>query len=112
MLYRYEYQSGCELDHTGILIGLDEIVKDEFRAFQLEFMFIQDLERPIDDLRGTISYFTEKGNRHFSKAIRAIKKEAKKHGINVVCIIEEKSNIDILYEDKYQVIGIRYDKDE
>ena len=102
MLYRYEFEN-----NVGILVGLDDVIKDEFEAFMLELPFINDLERPIDTLDGTISYFTEKGNRHFSKAIRAIKKSAKSRGVNVVCINKERDDIDILYEDKYQILAIR-----
>lgn len=109
MLYRYEFEN-----NVGILVGLDDVIKDEFEAFMLELPFINDLERPIDTLAGTIdtldgtiSYFTEKGNRHFSKAILAIKKAAKSRGVNVVCINKEKDDIDILYEDKYQILAIR-----
>ena len=38
MYYRYEYESGCSRDHTGILVGLDDIF-NENEALNLSWYF-------------------------------------------------------------------------
>lgn len=106
MYYRYEYESGCSKPHTGILIGLDDIF-DEDEAFRLSFYFDMHLERPFDILHNTVSYFTEKGNRKFNKAIREIKKAALGKGINIIRLESDGSDLDIIYRDEYQIVAIR-----
>ena len=106
MYYRYEYESGCSRDHTGILVGLDDIF-NENEALNLSWYFDIHLERPFDILSGTVSYFTEKGNRKFNKAIRKIKKAALEKGINVVRLESDGSNLEILYKDEYQIVAIK-----
>ena len=103
--YRYEYESGCSRPHTGILVGLDDIF-DEDEAFRLSWYFDRYLERPFDILHGTISYFTEKGNRKFNKAIREIKKAALNKSINVIRLESDGSNLEIVYRDEYQIVAI------
>ena len=104
IVYRYEYDiDDCE--YRGIFVGMDDIFTEE-EIFDLVCFFEKDLpgHPEIVDMDGTLSYFTAKGNRHFSKAIRKIKKAAKEKGIDVICITEDDSNLEIIHRDKYQVI--------
>ena len=103
MYYRYEFELN---NNIGILIGLDDIF-DEDKALELSLYFDLNLSRPTESLEGTISYFTEKGNRKFNKAIKRIKKAALEKNVNVIRIESDGSNLDILYEDEYQILAIR-----
>lgn len=109
MYYRYEYESGCTRDHTGILVGLDDIF-DENEALNLSWYFDMYLERPFDVLNGTVSYFTEKGNRKFNKAIRKIKKAALEKGINIVRLESDGSDLEIFYKDEYQIVAAKVEE--
>lgn len=106
MYYRYEYESGCSRDHTGILVGLDDIF-NENEALNLSWYFDLHLKRPFDILNGTVSYFTERGNRKFNKAIREIKKAALEKGINVVRLESDGSDLEIYYKDEYQIVAAK-----
>lgn len=106
MYYRYEYESGCSKPHTGILVGLDDIF-NENEAFRLSWYFDRYLERPFDILHGTVSYFTEKGNRKFNKTIREIKKAALEKGINIIRLESDGSDLEIMYRDEYQIVAIK-----
>lgn len=105
MLYRYEIQS--ENNSVGILTGLDEyFTVDEI--WSLGWFFEVKLNAPGIDMCNTKSYFTEKGNRKFRKAIRNISKLSELKGLKVVCITVNKEDLDnIVYEDVNQVI-IKY----
>ena len=100
MFVRYEFEKDNK--KIGILTGLDDFFSVD-EILSLGWIFEKDLELPNISMKNTKSYFTEKGNRKFRKAIKAIKKAAKDKGINVVC--ERKESLEnILYQDKYQVI--------
>lgn len=105
MLYRYEIQS--ENNSVGILTGLDEyFTVDEI--WSLGWFFEVKLNAPDIDMCNTKSYFTEKGNRKFRKAIRNISKLSESKGLKVVCITVNREDLDnIVYEDVNQVI-IKY----
>ena len=102
MLYRYEFAH----NHKGFLTELDELFGED-KAWELSFYFDLHLDRPIADLKGTISFFTEKGNRKFSKTIRKIKEYASEKGYEVIRIEKKEEDLDILYKDKYQVLALR-----
>lgn len=103
-LYRYEYAPNDKMkEHTGILVGLDDIF-DIDTSMKLSAFFDDELSRPVDDLKGTMSFFTAKGNRKFSKAIREIKKAAESAGFKVISLTCKRYEVKILYEDRYQVL--------
>ena len=102
-LYRYEFDSGCEKPHTGILTGLDDLFETD-QILKLCAIFEDELPAPVIWDRNTLSFFTEKGNRKFNKAIRKIKEAAKEIGVGVNCIKINYTDASIIYEDKYQVI--------
>ena len=103
-VYRYEYD--IEGEYKGILVGLDDIFDDTNELLSAAFVFERYLPEPnIESMINTKSYFTEKGNRKFSKAIRTIKKISENHGIKVITIIKDYNDLEnIVYEDKYQVV--------
>ena len=111
-LYRYELKSNndeIKLDkHTGILCGVDEV----FKVSELPdvcWYFEENLELPNIHLFNTISFFTEKGNRKFHKAIKELSNTYKNKNIDVIRIEIDKEDVsDIIeYEDEYQVIITR-----
>lgn len=102
MLYRYEFKH----NQVGIFIGMDDIFDPE-TAFGLSAFFDDELKRPCENLENTISYFTEKGNRKFSKALRKIKKASVEKGYEVIKVEKEENELEILYKDKYQVLAKR-----
>lgn len=113
MYYRYEYVPlpTDPLEHVGILTGweiveLSSIGDKEFWEKMKFLAFFEDkLPRAECDMKDTISYFTQKGNRTFSKALRALIKDIESRGRKVTRI--EKSDLDeskILYRNKYQVV--------
>lgn len=100
MFFRYEFEKDGK--KTGILTGLDDYFSID-EILSLGAVFEEKLALPEISMENTRSYFTEKGNRTFRKAIRKIKKSAFERGINVTC--EIKSSLeDILWEDEKQVI--------
>ena len=102
MLYRYEIQSKDKL--VGILTGLDDFFTVD-EILSLGWFFEVKLNAPDIDMCNTKSYFTEKGNRKFRKAIRNISKLAELKGLRVVCTNINKEDLDnIVYEDVNQVI--------
>ena len=116
MLYRYEFESGCEYPHTGFLCGLDELF-EEFNdnLFKAIGFFEDNLDCPGEcfydkTLPRLVCYFTEKGNKKFRKSIKNIKEEVNKININMIKLTLDESIIDkIYYEDKYQVvIDVKY----
>jgi len=109
MLYRYEFESGCEYPHTGIILGLDDIF-DKFNNNLLNTIvfFENNLKAPIiyTDINERVTfYFTEKGNEKFNNCIKTIKEEALKLGINIIRLELDKDIVNkIYYEDEYQVV--------
>lgn len=109
MFYRYEIESGGEYPHTGILCGLDDLFDDfNDELFKAIGYFEDSLDAPkgYDDKgRITKCYFTKEGNKKFKKAIRIIKKEINKIGINILRLtLDENIVNNIYYRDKYQVV--------
>lgn len=102
MLYRYEFKH----NGIGIFIGMDDIF-DSDTSFALSALFDDQLKRPCDNLKDTISYFTQKGNRKFSKAIKKIKLASAEKGYEIIRIEKEESELIVLYKDKYQVLAKR-----
>lgn len=102
MLYRYEFAH----NHKGFITELDDLFGED-KAWELSFYFDLHLERPAADLKGTMSFFTEKGNRKFSKTIKKIKKFASEKGYEVIRIEKEEKDLEILYKDEYQVLALR-----
>lgn len=109
MLYRYEFESGCEYPHTGVILGLDDIF-DEFSNELLNtiLFFENNLKAPIiyhSDIERPTFYFTEKGNMKFKNCIETIKNEALKLGINIIKLELDRNLVNkIYYEDEYQVV--------
>ena len=112
-LIRYEYDSGCENEHTGLLAGLDDIYRFPYEdiAMGLGWIFETELIAPTIKEIDTMSFFTPKGNRKFHKAIKKIEDKVAEKGIKLIRIEVDKRDVEVLYEDKYQVITPRpYDK--
>ena len=113
MLYRYEFESGCEYPHTGVILGLDDIF-DDFSDELLEtILFFEDnLKAPIiyhSDTERPTFYFTEYGNEKFKNCIETIKTEAMKLGINIIRLELDRNIVNkIYYEDEYQVVVDNY----
>lgn len=107
-LYRYIVMSDKEEHQSfsgyGILTSLDYIF-DEDTIIDLVATFEDDLLDPDCDMHDTVSYFTKKGNRHFNKTIRQIKKALKNKGFDVITVYEDYDNLNVVYEDKYQVVA-------
>lgn len=100
MFFRYEFEKDGK--RTGLLTGLDDYFSFD-EIWTLGAIFEEKLDLPQIPMNNTRSYFTEKGNRTFRKAIRKIKKAALEKNINVIC--EIKSSLEnILWEDEKQVI--------
>lgn len=109
MFYRYEIESGGEYPHTGILCGLDDLFDDfNDKLFKAIGYFEDSLKAPKGfGSNGNITkcYFTNQGNKKFKKAIRIIKKEINKIGINIIKLSLDETIVDtVYYRDKYQVV--------
>ena len=107
-LYRYVVYSDKE-EHQhfsgyGILTSLDYIF-DEDTIIYLTAVLLDDLPDPDVNMDNTVSYFTKKGNRKFNKAIRKIKKALIDKGFQVLTVYEDYENLNVIYEDKYQVVA-------
>ena len=100
-VYRYEVVDNDI--RQGFLTAFDDYFDDD-TIFELCWFFEHKLPDPDINMQNTISYFTEKGNRTFNKAIKAAKKEFIKRGLEFICIIDDINPDDIIYQDKYQVI--------
>ena len=100
--YRYEFKKG---DYSiGILTGLDEFFTVD-EICELCWIFERDLKCPNVDMENTISFFTERGNRKFRKAIRKIKNIADAKNLDFSCIIKPFDKLkNVVYQDNYQVI--------
>lgn len=112
MYYRYEYAPlpTDPIEHLGILTGWEFIdvpkTDDQFWD-KMKFLAIFEDKLPGAecDMNDTVSYFTQKGNRKFSKALRALIKDIESHGRSVIRIVlPDIDEAKILYRDKYQVI--------
>ena len=100
-VFRYEViDNGV---HKGFLTAFDDYFDDD-TIFELCWFFEHKLPDPDINMKNTTSYFTEKGNRTFNKAIKAAKKEFIKRGLDFICIVKEIDENLIIYKDKYQVI--------
>lgn len=112
MYYRYEYAPlpTDPFEHLGILTGWEFIDAPKTDAQfwdKMKFLAIFEDELPGAEcnMKDTLSYFTQKGNRKFSKAIRALTKDIESRGRTVVRIeIPEIDDSKILYRDRYQVV--------
>lgn len=100
-LYRYQLKESKE----GILVSLDDYF-DADDIFTLAWIFECKLDAANIDMSKTISYFTQKGNRKFHKAVSKIVKSFEAIGVEV-----EKVEIDfedvkdsVAYMDNLQVI--------
>lgn len=100
--YRYEFKKD---DYSvGVLTGLDDFFTVE-EICELCWIFERDLKCPSVDMENTISFFTEKGNRKFRKAIRKIKSIADNKNLEFCCIVKPvNSLLNIVYQDNYQII--------
>ena len=113
-LYRYIVK-GIATD-VGILIYLEEIFdrnndKELDEMFDLIWPFEDQLKNPnILGWPGSRFWFTEKGNRHFNKAIRKIKKayQSRNYEVERLEMDIEDDSPEIVYRDEYQVAIRRY----
>lgn len=113
MYYRYEYDYtiGTLNPHLGIITGWEflEPAKDddEFWDRMKHVAFFEDhLPGPDCDMTNTESWFTQKGNRKFHKAIKELVDSIVDRGNFKVIRLsaEELDESRILYRDPYQVI--------
>ena len=109
-LYRYVVLSDKEeyahVSGLGILTALDYVFNfDDDMIIYLSSCFLDDLPEPDCNMKNTCSYFTKKGNRKFNKAIRKLKKAIEEKGFKVVTVYEDYENLNVLYEDRYQVVA-------
>ena len=116
MFYRYEFipKDGKYDRHLGILTGVDllfrsnsDIIKGNYdNIINQLFEFEKSLPGPSCDMENTISYFTQKGNRKFHKAINRLCIAINETGVAKTRRIEidNLDNMEIIYQDKYQVI--------
>lgn len=107
-LYRYVVLSDKEEHQSfsgyGIMTALDYIF-DEDTIIYLTAIFQDRLPDPDCNMNDTCSYFTKKGNRKFNKAIRNIKKALIDKGFRVITVYEDYENLNVVYEDQYQVVA-------
>lgn len=117
-IYRYYYEEIPDyFEKAGFLIRIDEILsfiispKLEDELLKLIAIFEDELDAPDYNIYknnpSAVSYFTQKGNRKFHKAINNIKTYLfEKCQQEMICITKEISKDDerILYIDDYQLI--------
>ena len=100
-VFRYEViDNGV---HKGFLTALDDYF-DTDDILKLCWFFEDKLPAPDVNMKNTISYFTEKGNRTFNKAIKQAKKAFIDKGLEFTCEVKEVDINNVIYHDKYQVI--------
>ena len=104
-VYRYTVEG------HGFLTAADEYF-DIQDIFCIDWIFTAKLPQPKINMNNTISYFTERGNKTFHKAIKAYKKLYKNKGVEMICTISEINEEDILYQDIYQVVLIDWNSDQ
>ena len=100
-VYRYEVVDNG--NHQGFLTAFDDYFDDD-TIFELCGFFELKLPDPDIDMKNTTSYFTEKGNRTFNKAIKAAKKKFIEKCLDFICITKDLDESLIVYKDKYQAI--------
>ena len=100
-VFRYEVIDKDK--RQGFLTALDDYF-DTDDILKLCWFFEDKLPAPDVNMKNTISYFTEKGNRTFNKAIKQAKKAFIDKGLEFVCMIDDISSDKVIYQDKYQVI--------
>ena len=102
--YRYclRRKDGSEV---GFLSNIEEFFGDDL-GIRLAWFFEFKLPYPasVPDMSGTKSYFTQKGNRTFHKALGQVKEAAGKAGIPFIRYEVDLPNEAVIYADKYQVI--------
>ena len=99
-VYRYTVEG------KGFLTALDDYFKVE-ELLPICWVFELKLPRPAINMSDTCSYFTERGNKTFHKAIKKVREAYAQKGIKLECIMADIDGEDILYRDKYQVIMLR-----
>lgn len=99
----YRYVVGEKDSECGFLTALDDYFDLE-TAFALGFEFTKRLPEAEIDMKNTRSYFTQKGNRSFNKAIRNCRKAYEEKGIKFSQEVHNLGNEEIIYQDKYQII--------
>lgn len=99
--YRYTVKG------QGFLTALDDYF-DLTETFEISWVFTTKLPEPDIDMKNTTSYFTEKGNKVFRKAIKALRRIYAEKGVQLLCTITDIAEKDILYADKYQVVVSEY----
>lgn len=117
-IYRYYYEAIPDyFEKAGFLIRIDEILsliiypKLEDELLKLVAIFEDELDAPDSEIYKrnptAVSYFTQKGNRKFHKAINDIKTYLfENYHQEMICITKEISKDDerILYIDNYQLV--------
>ena len=100
-LYRYVVgENECK---CGFLTALDDYF-DLYTSFVLSAEFTERLPQPEIDMENTKSYFTQKGNRSFNKAIRNCRKAYEAKGIKFVQEVYDTELDNIIYQDQYQIV--------
>lgn len=117
-IYRYYYEAIPDyFEKAGFLIRIDELLsliispKLEDELLKLVAIFEDELDAPDSEIYKrnptAVSYFTQKGNRKFHKAINDIKTYLfENYHQEMICITKEISKDDerILYIDNYQLV--------
>lgn len=102
----YRYCLGrSDGSEVGFLSNIEGFFGDDL-GMSLAFPFERRLPYPVSvtDMSGTKSYFTQNGNKAFSKALGRVRTECEKAGIPFICHEIDLPNDAVIYEDKYQVI--------
>ena len=116
-IYRYYYEAVQGYEEMGFLIRMSELFEkvkndnEEIELFKLVGIFEDNLPAPPNEFyfnnSNARSYFTEKGNRKFKKAINNIRKYLlNKYQWELICKCKDIRDNDsrILYSDDLQVI--------
>lgn len=100
-LYRYQLKESKE----GILVSLDDYF-DADTIFMLSWIFECKLDAAGIDMIDTISYFTQKGNRKFHKAVSKIVQAFEEKGVVVERVEKDFNEVRdrVVYQDSLQVI--------
>ena len=99
----YRYFIKTDTTEIGFLCDLESYFSEN-EFFNLAAIFEDELDAPDIDMRNTISFFTQKGNRKFHKAIKKCQTAYEQLGIQFVRIEKEINESEIVYQDKYQII--------
>ena len=98
-VYRYTVEG------KGFLTALDDYFKVE-ELLPLCWVFEVKLPCPAISMSDTSSYFTERGNKTFHKAIKKAREAYAQKGIKLECITTDIDDEDILYKDAYQIVTL------